>query len=410
MSEQNAAKSQPRLLSPEEIFVAISRPPDSEEATYWRQRVREMSRGQLEEELHEEGFHADEMREMSDAEARELLSGILLEQPRDLEIGDEAGESYSGFPESSVMVPRPILFPRAELDAAIVRHERMVTDCEAELLNAAGHFSWVSHPLEALDDLAALIVANSDGCWTISMLERSRIARSLRRYRGIYRKLVEDPGAGRLYVVVRAAGAVSLRTLFLMRPERSQERMCLLRDPSSELVAEPSYQDHAELGETIRTWSTMPSGEARLDSVRKPGPPASPAESFDRLLGLYEPRLRRELASLERGQGRACGCIRTSEMFGDSVRVVGRDGLGPLTYGFPRAAAALEKAPPPGWLPVYLSSARHAAIRWLALHDAVTGPQPAPLDETAEPQDLEGTELHPDSIASFFVTHGGKTE
>jgi hypothetical protein len=159
------------------------------------------------------------------------------------------------------------------------------------------------------------------------------------------------------------------------RPTRSPRE--LVADASTAIIVEPGEQTHELVGDRIRTLSKTPRDRNRVDVHEAPRPLAGRGERADRLLALYEARLRSELPSVP---GEACGVIQSSVERGDSVSGLDRQAGRIMAFSHPAIVDALGTMRPRAFVPVVITSGSFAALRWIRLHADAENPPPPNLD------------------------------
>lgn len=192
--------------------------------------------------------------------ARDL---ILKERP------GRAGPPYSCLAFEYPLIP----YPSGPFRAVLARHEALLRTHLPGVPFALRKRRGSSAPSEAPDAYVAVIGTSEESPIPRLVVEDASLTQhAFREYLGIARRLSLPPGAGRMYVIVADADAVSIRTLDGV-------------DPDDDVTFEPRRDQLDRYGDIlIQAWRPTASSRWRERRLALPRPAASREEYLARLL------------------------------------------------------------------------------------------------------------------------------
>jgi hypothetical protein len=307
------------------------------------------------------------------------------------------------FSTTSIMVPEPLAFPRAQWADAIAFHAGLLERHLGQIFAEAREAGGPGDPFCFLSDEAAIVAARSTGL-VVDLVPRPDAALMTHKRHGICRELYLDRGPFAFPAVVSARGVVSLHTLEVEDPRGTPRIAVVSRDD----VVEPRKQEHREQGGWIVTRWVGHDREARYAWRPAPKEPASREETIERVMALRGAMLRREIAAyLRDGHAPEDTFARVqSSILGDKILVSMRGAHRAFTCLFyPEIDAAIEEATDPHHVPVILDAREWSALLWILPDDAEGSPAPPPriiesrgtgpiLDDSPSSQEEEEEEEH----------------
>src|SRR5262249_54042603 len=147
------------------------------------------------------------------------------------------------FSTTSIMIPEPLAFPRAQWADPLRAHAQLLSRCEGELLHKAREEGEPREPFCFLSDAAALVAARATAA-TVDFMSGRHAVDATRKPHGVCRELFLDRGGFRFPVIVAARGVISLHTLEVADPRGAPRLVVVSRDD----VVEPREQEHRERG------------------------------------------------------------------------------------------------------------------------------------------------------------------
>jgi hypothetical protein len=301
------------------------------------------------------------------------------------------------YAKASFELPEPIDFESAELAHAGAEHDAIVDNQLESLMFMARKESSCFEPLDNAHDYCAVIDARVDRDKPrVAVVPRTHAWEAADGAYAVQRKLIEEPGDDRMYVLVMDRDAISLRTLRVerKRPGSNVARATLVTDTSAAVV-EPIRQRLVRSGDGwVLRWRATEDAPTRDTPVAVPERAATPEEFLDRLYARYEQELRVRVWRW-RKDGRLADAylyVSFNRFGGESVRAGPNDRshMEPLLTYFPRVKEIVFGKTPPGWLPVVVSRVQFAGVRWMSLRvDESAGDRPQDVTEPRDEDDGE---------------------
>jgi hypothetical protein len=283
---------------------------------------------------------------------------------------------FRPFSTTSIMVPEPLAFPRAQWADAVAFHAGLLERHLGEIFAEARKGGGPDDPFCFLSDEAAIVAARARGL-VVELTPRPHAALLTHKWHGICRELYLGRGPFAFPAVVVARGVVSLHTLEVEDPHGTPRIAVVSRDD----VVEPLKQEHREKGGWIVTRWVGHDREARYAWRPAPKDPASREETIERVMALRGAVLRREIAAyLRAGHAPEDTFARMqSNILGDRILVSMRGAHRAFTCLFyPEIDAAIEAATDPHHVPVILDARGWSALLWILPDDAEGSPAPPP--------------------------------
>lgn len=268
----------------------------------------------------------------------------------------------------SIRVPEPLAFERAALAPALHEHALMLQRrCESFRL-LIGNMWPRDVPFKDIDLFTGLLAVRSSGEEEAYVVHRAEAARRVQRYRALQRELLVAHQDGSCFrVVVATADALSLHTLRVTRAERAELPSVAVVD--SDVLVEPIRQWHHARGEhTVTRWRLAADTEPRYAWVRTPRAPASDDEEVDRVLSLYEARIRGRIWEYLKDGRRVhevLVAVRSQPALADRLGFYWRDSHSAFTSEHPWIRRAIDTCVHTGRVPVFFEMGSYVALRWI---------------------------------------------
>ena len=309
-------------------------------------------------------------------------------------LAEEDDEDFMApcYAKASFELPGPIAFDSVELARAGAEHDVIVDNQLETLMFLARREPGCFEPLDNAHRHCGVIDTRVDKCKPrVFIVARAQAWEVADGAYGVQRKLIEDPGHDRMYVVVMDRDAISLRTVGVDGKRRgTPARPALIADKSA-MVVEPARQRLVRSAEGwVMQWRATEDTPACDTPVSVPERAATPEEFLDRLYARYEHELRARVWRW-RKEGRLADAhlyVSFNRFGGESIMAGPNDRrfIEPLLTCFPRVKEVAFGRTPPGWLPVVVSRVQFAGVRWLSLRADENGAE-RPQDVTEPRED-----------------------